>query len=144
MNDADTASPLELRVNPQEYVLSLDGRVLARMEGGASALLRPQGDRLRDVDIEAAIERAEEWLMPSSKSWQGVQMRVLDETGHLLAALGAGRPASPDEVERAFSDSVEDVVRGRAVDASCLADLVLLRELVHHGAVTAVHLGTGK
>jgi hypothetical protein len=129
---------LQLWVGARAYALSLNGQLLARMEGGASALLAGAGDRLREADIEVAIERAEDWLMPSSKSWQGVELHVQDDAGRLRARLGATAILLPEQVERDFSRAVADVTMGRPVDNEAIADLVLLRELVHHGAVPSV------
>lgn len=131
---------LELRVDAQGYRLSLDGRVLAHLRGGAAALLAGAGPRVGEGDLEAGIERAEDWLMPSSKSWQDMDMRVKDGLGRLRAGLGMAELLTPDDVERAFSAAVDDVGRGREISVEFVADLLLLRELVHHGAVRRVHL----
>jgi hypothetical protein len=95
---------------------------------------------LHDADIEAAIERAEDWLMPSSKSVQGFVLQVRDASGRLRRRLGAQPHFTPEEIERAFSAAVDDVAFGRAVDREAVADLVMVRELVHHGALTAIVL----
>jgi len=134
-------SRLELRVDPHAYALSLNGEVLARMAGGASALLAGVGERLREADVETAIERAEDWLMPSSKSWQGLELNVHDASGHLRDLLGAAAALMPDDVERAFARAVHDVILGRPVARESVADLIVLRELVHHGAALLVVFG---
>jgi len=114
--------------------------VLARLEGGPLALLMGAGERLRDVDIEAAIERVEDWLMPSSKSIQGLALHVRDNRGRLRDRLGAHASLTPEEAERAFSLAVDDVAFNRPLDRNFVADLVLLRELVHHGRLSRVVL----
>lgn len=131
---------LELRVDAQGYRLSLEGQLLAHLGGGAAALLAGAGPRVREADLEAAIERAEDWLMPSSRSWQGMEIWVRDDAGRLRAGMGGAQSLTSDEVERAFSCAVDDATRGRAISADFVADLLLLRELVHHGKVTRVHL----
>jgi hypothetical protein len=71
-------SALWLDVGPNAYELRLDGNLLGRLDGGAAALLAGAGERLREIDLEAAIERSEEWLMPSSRSFQELELRVRD------------------------------------------------------------------
>lgn len=132
---------LELQLTTQAYTLSQDGQVLSRLAGGPTALLAGAGERLREADVEAAIERAEDWLMPSSKTWQQLELRVRDDAGALRAWLGAPPALSPEEVERAFSRAFNDVAFGRPITHAVLADLVVLRELVHHGAAPRVVFG---
>lgn len=129
---------LDLKVHATAYELSVAGRVLARLEGGPAALLAGAGQRLRDLDIETAIERAEDWLMPSSKSWHGFALRVAGAQGSLREHLGALATATPDALERAFSDMVADLAFGRPFDRDAVAHLVLLRELAHHGALSRI------
>lgn len=129
---------LDLDVHANAYELSTGGRVLARLEGGPASLLAGAGERLRDLDIESAIERSEDWLMPSSKSWQGFALRVAGTQGRLRDRLGPLATVTPDEVERAFSGMVADTAFGRAIDRDAVAHLVLLRELVHHGALSSI------
>jgi len=131
---------LELGITAVAYEISVSGQVLARLDGGPSALLAGAGERLRDVDLEAAIERAENWLMPSSRSFQGLTMHVRNTPVRLRNGFAAAASLTPQEVERAFSGLVDDVAFHRAVDRDFVADLVLLRELVHHGALSGVVL----
>lgn len=133
-------SRLELEIHPNAYQLCLDGQVLARLEGGPAALLAGADERLRDLDIEAAIERSEDWLMPSSKSWQGLVLHVRDIPGRLRDRLGADAILTPEKVERAFSGAVDDVVFGRPIARDLVADMVLLREQVHHGGLSRIEL----
>lgn len=131
---------LDLKVHADAYELAAGGRVLARLEGGPAALLAGAAERLRDLDIESAIERSEDWLMPSSKSWQGFALRVADTQGRLRDRLGAHATFTPEAVERAFSAVVDDVAFGRPIARDVVAHLVLLRELVHHGALSSIVL----
>ena len=133
-------SSLELGILADAYELSAGGHALARLEGGPLALLAGAGERLRAVDVEAAIERAEDWLMPSSKPFQGLALHVQDSRGRLRDRLGAHASLTPEEVERAFSRAVDDVAFNRPIDRNFVADLVLVRELVHHGRLPRVVL----
>ena len=129
---------LHLDVRADAYELRLDGEVLARLEGGAAALLRGAGVRLREVDIEAAIERSEDWLMPSSKRIEGLDLRVRDATGRVRAALGDQASFTTEQVEQAFNRAFDAVAHGRPIDPESVADVVLLRELAHHGRLARV------
>jgi hypothetical protein len=131
---------IEFRIGADAYVLVSDRQAIARLEGGPGALLAGAPERLRNLDIEVAIERAEDWLMPSSKSWQGLPMRVRDEAGRLRRHFGALAAPTPVEVEQVFSRAVDDVAFGRAIDAALFADILMLRELVHHGAISRITL----
>ena len=129
---------LGLEIHADAYALSADGRGLARLESGPAALLAGTGERLRDLDLESAIQRSEDWLMPSSRSWQGFALRVAGADGRLRDRLGVHPSFTPEEVERAFSAVVDDVAFGRPVARDVVAHLVLLRELVHHGALSGI------
>ena len=131
---------LELQVRADAYELRLDGRLLARLDGGAAALLLGAGERLREVDIEAAIERAEDWLMPSSRSFQGLELRVRDESGRVRSRLGGQASCTVDQVERAFTRAHDAVAHARVTDREGVADVVLLRELAHHGRLSRLVL----
>lgn len=131
---------LHLHVQAEAYQLSLDGQVLARLAGGAAALLAGSGARLREVDIEAAIERVEDWLMPASKRIRGLELSVHDHAGRLRDRLGSGASLAPEEVEAVFSGAVDEVVAGRPLSPHVVADVVLLRELAHHGALIGVRV----
>lgn len=133
-------SELFLDVRADAYELRLDGEVLARLEGGVSALVPGARDRLHGFDIEAAIERSEDWLMPSSHRIQGLDLRVRDATGRVRAALGDRSASTPEQVEQAFNRAFDAVAHGRTLHPAGVADVVLLRELVHHGRLVRVLL----
>ena len=133
-------SELFLDVRAEAYELRLDDEVIARLEGGASALVPGARDRLREFDVEAAIERSEDWLMPSSRRLQGLDLRVRDATGRVRAALGEQSSFTPEQMEQAFNRAFDAVAHERAIDAASVADVVLLRELVHHGSLSRVLL----
>jgi hypothetical protein len=73
-----------------------------------------------------------------SKSLNGLELRALEVDGRLRQRLGAGTTLTPQEVERAFTLAFDDLAFGRPLARDVLAHLVLLRELVHHGSLTAV------
>jgi hypothetical protein len=131
---------LELDIGQDAYTLRFDARVLARLDGGAAALLSGAGERLRELDIEAAIERSEEWLMPSSRLLQGLPLTVHDATGRLRGMLGESASFTLAEVEQAFSRAHDAVAHGRAASRGGVADVVLLRELAHHGRLSRIVL----
>jgi hypothetical protein len=122
---------------------------LATLPAGAAALLDPGLLRVREYDMEAAIERSEDWLMPHAAEHRGAELRVVDAAGWLFAGWAALRGVVPD---RATLDSIENVflalvrslgASGAAVTAeqrTFMADVVLIRELAHHLAVTNIEL----
>lgn len=117
-------------------------RDLARLDGGASALLPAPGrPAASDADIEAAIERAEEWLMPHARALTGDVLEVRDATGLLARALRRDGVFSLEQLEAEFNR----VVASRSAqdrDPAAVAHLVLVRELSPHGRVAGVSLGT--
>jgi hypothetical protein len=131
----DAAAYLDIRADA--YELRLEGEVIARLDGGSAALM-PGTGALRDIDLEAAIERSEDWLMPSSKLLNGLELRVRDETGRLRKAMGEQAGFTPDDVEQEFTRVFDAVGHGRAIDRHAVADVVLIRELVHHGMLSRV------
>jgi hypothetical protein len=131
---------LELVIADDACTLRLDGQVLARLGGGAAALLSGAGERLRELDIETAIERSEEWLMPSSRLLHGLELTVRDATGRARGMLGGATSFTLAEVEEAFNRAHDAVAHGRAVSRSGVADVVLLRELAHHGRLSRIVL----
>lgn len=138
--DETAQGTLVFEILADAYRLCDGARELAVLPGGAAALLAGAAGPLREGDIETAIERAEDWLMPSSKSVQGFVLQVRGATDRLRDRLGAQPHWTPGEVERAFSGAVDDVAFGRATDRAAVADLVMVRELVHHGALTGIVL----
>lgn len=138
MSDSAALEVLKLEILASAYEISVGGRTLARLEGGPLELLAGAGERLRDLDIETAIERSEDWLMPVSKSFQGLALQVKDNPGRLRDHFATAASLTPDDIERAFSRAFDDVAFKRAVSRDLVADLVLLRELVHHGGLPRV------
>lgn len=134
----DASSGFHLDIHPHAYELWLDGRLLARLDGGAAALLAGAGERLRPIDIETAIERSEDWLMPSSKAFHGRELQVRDATGRVAGAFSTQPNLAPDDVEAAFTRAFDAVSHGRNTAREGVAHIVLLRELVHHGRLPAI------
>ncbi|MGE4243931.1 hypothetical protein [Ramlibacter sp.] len=131
-------SALQLRISDAAYEISVDDTVLARLPGGASTLLAGAGERVRELDVETAIERAEDWLMPSSTSFHAFTLVLPEGAGRLAPWFGSDASVTPEQVECVFNRVVDDVAAGRAAQRDAVADLVVLRELIHHGALTAV------
>jgi hypothetical protein len=145
--------PVRFVLSEENYVL-LEERQgewaeLAVLAGGAAALVRPARP-LDEAELEGAIEIAEDWLMPHARRLRGEVLEVTDETGRLGSGLDAvlsepRREWSIDEFETLFLRLV-DMVTGRkppaAVEARELfvADVLILRELAHHGQVGALRL----
>ena len=134
-------APFVLQIRRDGYVLSIGGRMVARLEGGAGVLLGTAGALLREIDLEAAIERTEDWIMPASRSFHRMPLQLEDERGLLRHRFGAAAILTPQAVEDVFSQVVNDVAARRPADPEFVADLILLRELVHHGAVPQVSTG---
>jgi hypothetical protein len=128
-----------LNVRADAYELRLNGKVIARLDGGSAALL-PGAGALRDIDIETAIERSEDWLMPFSKLLSGLELRVRDETGRLREVIGEQASFTAEDVEQVFTRVFDAVGHGREIDRYGVADVVLVRELVHHGRVARVRI----
>ena len=121
----------------------------AVLNGGAAALLPPR----RPVDeagLEAAIEIAEDWLMPHARRLRGEVLEVRDATGRLKAGLNEvlSEPSSqwtPAEFESVFLQLL-DKATGRtpppALDGQeqFIADVLIMRELAHHADLRALQL----
>jgi len=144
---------LELRIEEQVYVLStiLDGQPgeLARLQGGAQHLL-PGNVTPGEARLELAIETAEDWLMPHVARRNGQALDVVDVTGRLtsglLAVLGTSeRTWSLAAIEQMFVNVVHLTTgpnsnAGLSQHLLFVADLLLIRELAHHGQVVSVSL----
>lgn len=135
------------------YVLQHAGDVswadLAVLPGGASALL----STMRPVDeagLELAIEVAENWLMPNTSRLRGQVLEVSDATGRLKSGMEdvlsvRSSSWSVADLEQIFLRLV-DKATGRlpcpALESrqAFAADLLVLRELAHHGAVREIRL----
>jgi hypothetical protein len=102
----------QLHVELDSYVLHLDGQVVSTLDGGAAALMSGAAAQLREIDIENAIERSEEWLMPFSKSFQGRVLRIRDATGRVQETLGGRTSLNLQEVEQAFTEAYDAVAHG--------------------------------
>ncbi len=129
---------LHLDVRTDAYELRFEGEVLGTLDGGAVALLSGAGERVREIDIEVAIEHAEEWLMPSSKRWQGSELHINDATGRIRTMLGEHASLTIAQVEQEFDRMHRAVIRGSMTDRDAAADTVLVRELTHHGRLSRV------
>lgn len=141
-----------LRITAEGYALALsraDGSAepLTQWPGGASAMLRGE---VGEATLELAIERCEDWLMPHSRALRGHVLAVQDSTGRLRDGLQAvlgdtGTGWDTQAFEALFLRLVglatgrvpAPALQGRAAFA---ADMVLLRELAHHGQLAQITL----
>jgi hypothetical protein len=146
---------IELQIDAQDYVLSKiqnDQRVeLARLSGGGLSLLAGTGVPT-ELQFETAIQIAEDWLMPHVSGLQGQVLEIADPTGRmssgLLAVLDIHATSWPlQDFERLFQNVI-DLATGRTPPTTLqthrlfVADLLLVRELAHHGQVSLVKLST--
>jgi hypothetical protein len=122
---------------------------LALLPGGARSLI-PRADLVHEAGLERAIEMAENWLMPHAARLRGQVLEVTDATGRLATGLRELLTVAPaawsvDDVEALFLRIV-DLTTGRSPLAAALkhpffvADMLLLRELAHHGQLAGISL----
>lgn len=122
---------------------------VAVLAGGAETILASNRP-VNEARLEAAIEAAEDWLMPCAPGLRGETLEVRDEAGRLKAGMESvlsvtTRRWSVADVESFFLALV-DAATGRhpspllAGRQSFVADLVVLRELAHHGRLAAIHV----
>ncbi len=141
-----------LAIGAAAYVLSRQRDAawvpLATLEGGAAALLRPEREA-DEAGLELAIEVAENWLMPYARLLRDQELEVADPSGRVSAGLGAMLGVttlewSVEGVEEIFLRLV-DIATGRRgqfppAQRPFLADMLLVRELAHHGGVRGVRV----
>lgn len=122
---------------------------VAEFPGGAESVIA----LTRTVDegsLEAAIETAEDWLMPYAAALSGEVLEVRDGTQRLQSGMKhvlsvTGRRWTVDDLED-FFNRVVDLATGRhpsprlAGRQHFIADLLVLRELAHHGRLAGIHL----
>ena len=144
---------LRLVISNNAYVLAQapDGvwAEFAVLPGGSDALL-PAARPMGAAALEAAIEISEDWLMPHTARLRGEVLEVSDASGRLKSGvadvLASNTTAwSVDDVEQFFLRLV-DLTTGRAPAPavhgrhSFVADVLLLRELAHHGQLREIRL----
>lgn len=126
-----------------------DWAELASLPGGPLALL-PGARSVDQGALEAAIEHAEDWLMPHAVALNGADLEVVDSTGQLAAGLREIVAADTDEWDAEQLEALfleVDFMTARphiAVRLEALretvAAIVLLRELAHHAKLRRVSL----
>lgn len=146
---------LELLIEEKAYVLSTihDAQALelSRFSGGAQQLLPGIGIPT-ESQLEAAIYIAEEWLMPHVKRLDGGALNIQDTSGRWASGLSSilgsrSRSWSLKSIEQDFLKVIE-LVAGRHPPYELdrhrlfLADLLLVRELAHHGKIVSISLQT--
>lgn len=122
---------------------------LSVLNGGASALL-PATRPLDEGRLEMAIEVAENWLMPHARQLRGDVLEVSDTTGRLASGLKDVLSEQPStwgvaDLEQLFLRMVDLATGKRASpelqgQQAFVADLLMLRELAHHGSVREIRL----
>lgn len=122
---------------------------LAVLAGGASALL-PVRRPLDEARLEMAVEVAENWLMPHANRIRDDVVEVEDATGRLASGLkdvlwARGSNWGVADIEQLFVRMVDLATGKRASPAlegqqAFAADLLMLRELAHHGSVREIRL----
>jgi hypothetical protein len=122
---------------------------LAVLAGGASALL-PTMHAVDEPGLEMAIELAENWLIPHAARLRGEVLEVSDATGRLKSGMESVLSVCSEswtvaDLELLFLRLV-DLATGRLPSPALegrhafAADLLVLRELAHHGAVREIRL----
>lgn len=139
---------IELLIDAHEYVLKRalrdqPSQRLSVLSGGAQALFLQAP--LHEAQIERAIQIAEDWLMPYAVLLRDETLDVYDATGRLETTLAAYCDApstcwSVPAIEQVFLTMLAHVLRQAPNDPSAVADLILLRELAHHGQPAQVRL----
>lgn len=142
-----------LAISEDRYVLQQASDAglndLAVLPGGASALL-PATRPLDEACLELAIEVAENWLMPHARQLRGDVLEASDTTGRLASGLKDVLSAQSTtwgvaDLEQLFLRMV-DLATGKVAHPALegrqafAADLLMLRELAHHGAVGEIRL----
>lgn len=122
---------------------------IATLERGGAALLAGTHP-VDEVALERAIEVAEDWLMPHAARLAGQDLQVDDATGRLRAGLQAVLSEARDAWSVAAFEALflrlVDLATGRQPPpalqgrASFVADVLLLRELAHHGKLAHLRL----
>ena len=124
-------------------------RLIALLPRGAEALLG-SAHPVDEARLEAGIEIAEDWLMPHTARLRGEVLEVLDASHRLKAGLRDVLSVTTNEwrvedIERFFLTLVE-MTTGRTPApvlqsrSAFIADLLLLRELAHHGRLNRITL----
>lgn len=122
---------------------------VAVLPGGADAILA-SGRAVDESRLEAAIEIAEDWLMPHAPGLRGEVLEVQDGTQRLKSGMTevlsvTSSEWSVDDVEGFFL-LLLDMATGRHPSPALVgrhpfvADLLILRELAHHGRLAQIRV----
>ena len=142
-------SSIHLRIREGAYALADKDEEFAVLQGGAGALLS-SARTIDEAGLEAAIEHAEDWLMPHAARLRDAVLEVTDATGALRSGMQdvlsvTARAWSVEDVEGHFLRLV-DMATGRVPAAvlagrqQFVAHVLLLRELAHHGRLREIRL----
>lgn len=148
---------MTLKIEKQDYFLLCEQNgnfvELSRLLNGVQRLL-PGTVTPTEAELEAAIETAENWLMPFLYGKKGNVLKVIDMTNQLSSSLFAfaeieGDIWSLEQIEQTFLKLL-DTITGRFALATFskhrrfVADWLLVRELAHHGQFGIVILASNK
>ena len=142
-----------LAIDDSGYRLARDAGTgwieLAVLPGGPVALLRGSGS-MDERALEAAIEHAEDWLMPHAAALSGAQLEVIDSTGRLASGLrdvfsADARQWDAEQIEALFLELGYMIARPRLASTldgkrDFVAHIVMLRELAHHSKLRLIVL----
>ena len=122
---------------------------LAVLAGGSHSVL-PDGRPVGQAALEAAIDHAEDWLMPHAVALSGADLEVINAAGHLDAGLQEVFATDSRQWDSAQLESLFlqlDFMTARPHLAARLeghretvAAIVLMRELAHHAKLERVWL----
>ncbi len=122
---------------------------IALLPGGGTALI-PAAGPLDEARLETAIQLAEDWLMPHAAALHDQVLHVEDATGRLRAGLHEVLSEQRTEwniagFEALFLRIVDLATGRRAAEAIerrrlFVADVLLVRELAHHGGASLIRL----
>lgn len=129
-----------LEITQERLVIKLGAETLSNLPGGTRVLINPKIIFARPLDIEEAIERAEDWLMSFARQLEGSTLVINESSGLLSRWIAYGMPLRLEDIERAFNQLVNDVDAGVRLDAQAVAGMVIVRELFHHGRLVSVLL----
>ena len=147
------AMAARLVIGEAEYVLQQarggSWTDLALLAGGAEALM-PSNRAVDERQLESAIETAEDWLMPHAQSLRGEALEIHDKLGRLKAGMEnvlsvTTHQWSVADVESFFLNLLDTATGAHPSSLLAgrhhfVADLLLLRELAHHGRLTEINV----
>lgn len=141
---------ITLELGERSALFSEDGRPVSAALPLGAALLRERWlrhDPPQPQELEAAIEAVEDLVMPMHGRWAAADALHVTATDASLQGIAAlGQSFTRDELEALFNRAAA-IVLGRPsgsdpqlADASVVAGLLILREVMHHLGFTRLRL----